>query len=122
MSANTDNHCAKKKRARIRYLGLALLAICGVTHAAGARIGLEHEREKDTRCGMHSNNAFTAEADSTGFRERETKVFVRLCHNRKLNKSVGYDVRDGVGRSLNNGRDSASEGRCEDSQGDAQAE
>lgn len=111
----------EEKGARIRYLGLALFAICGVTHAAGARIGLEHEREEDTRCGMHSN-AFTGEADSTGFRERETKVFVRLCRNRKLNDSVGYYVRGGVGRSLNNGRDSASEGRCEDSQGDAQAE
>jgi len=113
----------------MRYLGLAVFCICGVTHAAGARIGVEYEREKDRRSGMNSNE-FTveagwefeenslinlvelsversrdAEADSDGFRERETKVFFRLQHNRMLNDSVGYYVRGGVGRSFNNERD-----------------
>jgi hypothetical protein len=112
----------------MRCFGLLLLFTCGAVHAAGARIGLEYEREKDRRSGMNSNE-FTveagwefekdslinlvelsversrdAEADSDGFRERETKVFFRLRHNRMLNDSVGYYVRGGVGRSFNNER------------------
>jgi hypothetical protein len=112
----------------MRCFGLLLLFACGAAHAAGARIGLEYEREKDNRSGM-SSNALTvetgwefekeslinlvelsversrdAEADSTGFRECETKVFFRLRHNRMLNDSVGYYVRGGVGRSFNNER------------------
>lgn len=114
---------------RKKYLALVVLLACSVANAAGPRIGLEYEREKDRRSGMTSN-AFTvetgwefekdslinlvelsversrdAEADSTGFRERETKVFLRLRHNRMLNDLVGYYLRGGVGRSFNNERD-----------------
>ena len=113
----------------MRYLRLAVLFFYGVAYADGARIGFEYEREKDNKSGI-KNDAFTvkpgwefskdriinlvelsiernrdAGTDSAGFRARETKVFVRLRHNRKLNDSVGYYVRGGVGRSFNNQRD-----------------
>ena len=112
----------------MKCFGLFLLFACGAVHAAGARIGFEYERENDNRSGM-SSNAFTVEpgwefekdslinlveltversqdakADSDGFRERESKVFVRLRHNRMLNDNVGYYMRGGVGRSFNNER------------------
>jgi hypothetical protein len=112
----------------MKCFGFLLLFACGAVHAAGVRIGLEYEREKDNKSGM-SSNALTVEpgwefekdslinlvelsversqdagADSGGFRERETKVFVRLRHNRMLNDSVGYYVRGGAGRSFNNER------------------
>lgn len=113
----------------MRYLGLAVLFLYGAAYADGARIGIEYEHEKDHKSGM-KNDAFTvkpgwefskdsiinlvelsiernrdANADSAGFRARETKVFLRLRHNRKLNDRVGYYVRGGVGRSFNNQRD-----------------
>jgi hypothetical protein len=113
----------------MRYHGLAVFVVCGVAHADGLRIGLEYEREKDNRSGIRSD-AITvkpgwefpkdrlinlvelsiergrdADADSTGFRAHETKLFIRLRHNRKLNDSIGYYVRGGVGRSFNNQRD-----------------
>jgi hypothetical protein len=40
--------------------------------------------------------------DSSGFRARETKLFLRLRHTRKFNESTGYYLRGGVGRSINN--------------------
>lgn len=113
----------------MKYLGLVLLFAYGAAHADGARIGLEYESEKDNETGM-MNDAVTvkpgwefsedslinlvellvdrnqdANADSKGLRARETKLFVRLRHNRNLNGSVGYYIRGGVGRSINNRQD-----------------
>ena len=110
----------------MRCFGLLSVFACSAVHAAGAVIGLEYEREKDKRSGV-SSNAVTvetgwefendniinrielsversrdAEADTEGFRERETKVFLRLRHNRMLNDRIAYYVRGGVGRSFNN--------------------
>lgn len=110
----------------MKYLGLVVLFACGAAHADGARIGLEYESEKDNRTGI-MNDAVTvkpgwefsedglinlvellidrnqdANADSNGLRTRETKLFVRLRHNRKFNESIGYYIRGGVGRSINN--------------------
>ena len=113
----------------MRFLGLMLLFACGTVYGAGARLGFEYEREKDRQSGI-SSDAVTAEfgwdfekdslinsvelsvernrdseADTDGFRERETKVFVRLRHSHMLTKYVGYYLRGGVGRSFNNERD-----------------
>lgn len=110
----------------MRYLGLVVLFAYGAAHAGGARIGLEYESEKDNKTGM-MNDAVTvkpgwefsedslislvellidrnedANADRNGLRARETKLFVRLRHNRNVNKSIGYYIRGGVGRSINN--------------------
>jgi len=110
----------------MRYLGLVVLFAYGAADADGARIGLEYESEKDNETGM-MNDAVTvkpgwefskeslinlvellidrnqdANADSDGLRARETKLFIRLRHNRNFNESIGYYVRGGVGRSINN--------------------
>ena len=110
----------------MKYLGLAILFAYGAAHADGARIGLEYESERDNKTGM-MNDAVTvkpgwefskeslinlvellidrnqdANADSDGLRARETKLFIRLRHNRNFNESIGYYVRGGVGRSINN--------------------
>jgi hypothetical protein len=110
----------------LKCLGLAILFACGAAHAEGARIGLEHESEKDNKTGM-MNRAFTLKpgwefpkdspinlvellidrnqddkADGDGIRARETKLFVRLRHGRKLTDATAYYVRGGVGRSINN--------------------
>lgn len=113
----------------MRYLGLVTLVTCGVAQADGPRIGLEYESEKDRKTGI-KNQAVTlkpgwefpkdrlinlvellidrnqdTQADSDGVRENETKVFIRLRHNRHLNDSVAYYIRGGVGRSMNNQHD-----------------
>lgn len=110
----------------MKYLGLVVLFAYGAAHANGARIGLEYESERDNKTEI-MNDAFTlqpgwefsrdslinlvqllidrnqdASADSNGLRARETKLFIRLRHNRKFNESIGYYIRGGVGRSINN--------------------
>ncbi len=110
----------------MKYLGLVVLFAYGAARADGARIGLEYESEKDNKTGM-MNDAVTvkpgwefskdslinlveflidhnqdANADSSGLRARETKLFVRLRHNRNFNDSLAYYIRGGVGRSINN--------------------
>jgi len=110
----------------LKSLGLVILFAGGAACADGARIGLEYESEKDKTTGM-MNHAFTlkpgwefpkdslinvvellidrnqdASADSDGIRARETKLFLRLRHNRKFDESVGYFIRGGAGRSINN--------------------
>jgi hypothetical protein len=110
----------------MKFLGLVVLFAYGAAHADGARIGIEYESEKDHKTGM-MNDAVTAEpgwefskdslinlvelliernqdanADSNGLRARETNLFVRLRHYRKYNESLGYYIRGGVGRSINN--------------------
>lgn len=110
----------------MKYLGLLVLFAYSAAHADGARIGLEYESEKDNKTGM-MNDAVTvkpgwefskdslinlvellidrnqdADADSDGLRARETKLFVRLRHNRNFNEDIGYYIRGGVGRSINN--------------------
>lgn len=112
----------------MKYLGLVVLFAHGAAHADGARIGLEYESEKDNRTGM-MNDAITvkpgwefskdslinlaeflidrnqdANADSSGLRARETKLFVRLRHSRNFREDIGYYIRGGVGRSINNQR------------------
>jgi len=110
----------------MKYLGLVALFAYGAAHADGGRIGLEYESEKDNKTGM-MNDAVTvkpgwefsedslinlvellidrnqdAGADSNGFRARETKLFIRLRHNRNFNESIAYYIRGGAGRSINN--------------------
>ena len=113
----------------MRSLGLIALFACGAAQADGPRIGLEYESEKDRRTGM-MNDAFTLkpgwefpqhsfinlvellidrnrdrDVDSDGGRARETKLFVRLRHSRNFTDTLGYYVRGGVGRSMNNEHD-----------------
>jgi hypothetical protein len=110
----------------MKSLGFLVLVACGVAHADGPRIGLEYESERDNKTGM-MNAAVSVKpgwefsgnslinlveliidrnrddlADGSGFRAGETKLFVRLRHNRKLSESLGYYLRGGVGRSINN--------------------
>lgn len=112
----------------MKYLALVVLFACGAAHADGARIGLEYESEKDNKTGM-MNDAVTvkpgwefsedslinlveflidrnqdANADNSGLRARETKLFVRLRHSRNFSESISYYIRGGVGRSINNQR------------------
>lgn len=110
----------------MKYLALVALFAYGAAHADSARIGLEYESEKDNKTGI-MNDAVTvkpgwefsedslinlaeflidrnqdANADSNGFRARETKLFVRLRHGRSFSNNIGYYIRGGVGRSINN--------------------
>lgn len=110
----------------IKNLALVVMFASGAAHADGARIGLEYESEKDNRTGM-MNDAVTvkpgwefpadslinlieflfdrnqdAGADSNGLRARETKLFVRLRHSGNFGENIGYYIRGGVGRSINN--------------------
>lgn len=112
----------------MNYIGLLILFACNAAHAAGARIGLEYEHEKDNKSGIR-NHALTvkpgwefskdsvinlielsiernrdADADSSGIRAKETKLFLRLRHNRSINDSFAYYIRGGVGRSINDQR------------------
>jgi hypothetical protein len=113
----------------VKYLGLVVLLACGAAHADGARIGLEYESEKDNNTGVRNDSVTLkpgwefsedslvnlvelliergrdAEADSSGVRARETKLFVRLRYNRNYNESIGYYIRGGVGRSFNDQQD-----------------
>lgn len=112
----------------MRYVAFVILLTHGAAHADGPRIGLEYESEKDNKTEI-VNHAVTAKPgwefskesfinlvellidrnedanpDSTGFRARETKLFIRIRHNRKFTESIGYHIRGGVGRSINNQR------------------
>jgi hypothetical protein len=110
----------------LNCLGFITLLAWGAAHAEGFRIGLEYELQKDRKTGITSD-AFALEpgwefpqdslvnlvellidhsrdrsADGDGFREKETKLFVRLRHSRSVTGQLAYYVRGGVGRSLNN--------------------
>jgi hypothetical protein len=110
----------------LKFVGFITLLACGAAQAEGLRIGLEYEFEKDKKTGMRSD-AFALEpgwefpkgslinlvellidrsrdrnADSDGFREKETKLFVRIRHSRSLTDNLAYYVRGGIGRSLSN--------------------
>jgi hypothetical protein len=112
----------------MKCFGFLLLFACGSLHAAGARIGLEYEHEKDNPSGVR-NQAFTIkpgwefskdsfinlielsvernrdiDADSNGVRVRESKYFLRIRHNRSINDWLAYYVRGGVGRSITDQR------------------
>lgn len=113
----------------MKYLGLVVLLACGAARADGARIGVEYESEKDDKTGM-MNYGITvkpgwefsedslvnlaellierdqdADADSNEVRAKETKLFIRLRYNRNFDERVGYYIRGGVGRSINNQQD-----------------
>ena len=110
----------------MRYLGFIALLACGAAQADGARIGLEYELEKNRKTVV-MNDAFTLkpgwefpkgspinlvellidrnrdrDADSNGDQARETKLFVRLRHSGSFTDTLGYYIRGGVGRSMNN--------------------
>ncbi len=112
-----------------RMVLLPLLGYAAWGCAEGPRFGLEYESERDRRAAVH-NHGITlkpgwqfdkdrlinvaevlidrnedASADADGIRARETKVFLRLRHNRKLDDKTGYYLRGGIGRSFNNQRD-----------------
>jgi len=112
----------------MRCFGLLLLFACGAAHAAGARVGFEYEHEKDNNSGVR-NQALTVkpgwefskdslinlielsiernrdiDADSNGDRAKETKLFLRIRHNRSINDSFAYYIRGGVGRSITDQR------------------
>jgi len=116
-------------RSAVKYLVATAVLAWAPAWAAGPRIGLEYESEKDNNTGM-LNHAITVipgwefaedrlinslelliernadvRADSDGIRARETKLFVRLRHNGELGGNLGYYVRGGAGRSYNNQRD-----------------
>jgi hypothetical protein len=113
----------------MKYSALALLFVCGVAQAGGARIGLELESEKDNHSGF-TNHAVTlipgwefseespisrvelllehnedTKANSDGVTARENKFFIRVRHDGEFNERFGYYVRGGIGRSNNNERD-----------------
>ncbi|MBX3650066.1 MAG: hypothetical protein KF771_01675 [Burkholderiales bacterium] len=114
------------KRPCMKHLWLPALFVCGIAHAEGPRIGLEYESERDNKTGMRSvavtlkpgwefsrdslinlvelliDHSQDTRPDETGLRDRETKLFVRLRHNRKLNESFAYYLRGGLGRTVNN--------------------
>ena len=113
-----------------RSLGLVAFLTCGgYVQAEGARLGIEYEWEKDRRSGIR-NHAVTlkpgwefakdspinliellidrnedASAETDGVRARETKLFLRLRHNRDFMENASYYVRGGVGHSFNKQRD-----------------
>src|SRR5688572_20113716 len=124
MAAGPSNEIAVAKLA-----SLLLLVACGAAHANGPRISLEYEAEKDRKTGV-TNDALTLSpgwelpkdspidlvellidrnrdrhADSDGVRERETKLFVRVRHSGNISDNLGYYIRGGVGRSMNNQAD-----------------
>jgi hypothetical protein len=111
------------------HLSLLALFVCGSAQSEGWRLGIEYELEKDRRTGIR-NHAVTAKpgwefakdspvnlvellidrnedatADDDGVRAKETKLFLRVRHNRNLTAHISYYIRGGVGRSFNNQRD-----------------
>lgn len=110
----------------MKYSALALLFVCGVAQAEGARIGLELESEKDNRSGIINHAVtlipgwdFSEEspisrvelllernedtiANSDGVTARENKFFVRVRHDGEFSDRLGYYVRGGIGRSNSN--------------------
>jgi hypothetical protein len=119
-----DCICRAMTTRGFRYLNLLTALACGSAHAEGPRVGVEYEREKERGVVNHGfsvkpgwefsktspinlvelliDHNEDARADSDGVRERETRVFLRLRHNRELASNLGYFVRGGVGRSVNN--------------------
>ncbi|HTE15312.1 MAG TPA: hypothetical protein VK642_09565 [Burkholderiales bacterium] len=112
----------------MKSLGFLLLFVCGVVHAAGARVGFEYEHEKDNNSGV-KNQALTVipgwefskdslinlvelsiernrdiDADNSGVRARESKFFVRIRHNRSINDGFAYYIQGGIGRSITDQR------------------
>jgi hypothetical protein len=107
------------------------MCACGYAQAEGPRLALEYELEKDRKNGIRSH-AFSAkpgwefargspislvelliersqdaEHDESGFRQRETKLFLRVRHTGTFTHNLSYYVRGGIGRSFNNERDFA---------------
>jgi len=120
---------ARLSRRAFDIAGLLAVCTCGCAQAEGPRLALEYETEKDRRSGIRSH-AFTAKpgyelapgspinlvelliersedaaADEHGFRERETKLFLRLRHAGSISATASYYLRGGIGRSFNNERD-----------------
>jgi hypothetical protein len=113
----------------LKCLWFIILLACSVAHAEGFRIGFEYELEKDRKTGARSDalalkpgwefpkdslinvvellidHSRDRNVDTDGFRERETKLFIRLRHNRRVTDDLAYYIRGGVGRSLNNDDD-----------------
>lgn len=112
----------------MKCFSLLLLLACGAVHAAGARVGLEYEYEKDNNSGVR-NQAFTVEpgwefskedllnlielsiernrdidTDSNGVRAKESKFVLHIRHNRNINDSLAYYIRGGIGRSISDQR------------------
>ena len=112
----------------MRFFGFLLLISCGVAQAEGARVGIEYEHEKDNNSGIR-NQALTVkpgwefskdslinlielsiernrdiDADSNGAHAQETKLFLRIRHNRSINDRFAYYLRGGVGRSFTDQR------------------
>jgi hypothetical protein len=108
----------------MKWFGLLLLFAFGAVYAAGARVGIEYELEKDNETGVR-NQAISVkpgwefsrdspinlielslernrdiDADSAGVRAHETKFFFRMRHNRSITDRFAYYVRGGVGRSI----------------------
>ena len=107
-------------------LGLMLAAVLGVARAEGLQVATEYEYLKYSDTGV-TNQAFSiipgwrfpedqflsrvellleanqdSRPDVHASPYTETKVFVRLRHSGELTEQLGYYIRGGLGRSLNN--------------------
>jgi hypothetical protein len=113
----------------VELAGLLGVCACASAYAEGPRLSLELETERDRRSGIRSyavsakpgwefsrgspinlvellvERSEDAERDELGFRERETKLFLRIRHVGQLTAKATYYIRGGVGRNLNNERD-----------------
>jgi hypothetical protein len=116
-------------RKRIEFTGLLALCACSCAQAEGPRLALELEAEKDRRSGIRSyavsakpgwefprsspinlvelviERSEDTERDELGFREKETKLFLRVRHGGNLTEHASYYIRGGIGRNFNNERD-----------------
>jgi len=102
---------------------------CASAYAEGPRLALELETEKDRRSGIRSyavsakpgwefapsspinlvelliERSEDSDRDELGFRERETKLFLRVRHSGSLTEHASYYIRGGIGCNFNNERD-----------------
>jgi hypothetical protein len=117
------------KRRRVELAGILAMCAYSWAQAAGPRLAMELESEKDRKTGIR-NYAVSAKPgwefpksspinlvelliehgqdtsrDEHGVRERETKLFLRLRHAGNVTTHASYYIRGGIGRNFNNDRD-----------------